>query len=119
MTRIERYVLSTAATAFLSGLVVLTGIIWITQALRQIDLLTSKGQTILIFFIMTSLALPSLVAIIAPVALFGGVLYTLNKLNGDSELVVMAASGASPGRLLPPLALLSGPVFAVLAAPHL
>ena len=116
MTRIERYLLWTAATAFLSSLVVLTGIIWITQALRQIDLLTSKGQTILVFLMMTALALPSLVAIIAPVALFGGVIYTLNKLNGDSELVVMAASGVSPARLLRPLALLSGLVFAVVAA---
>ncbi len=69
----------TATTASLSGLVVLTGVIWITQALRQIDLLTSKGQTILIFMMMTGLALPSLVAIIAPVALFAGVLYTLNN----------------------------------------
>ena len=116
MTRIERYLLWTAGTAFLSGLVVLTGVIWITQALRQIDLLTSKGQTILVFLTMTALALPSLVAFIAPVALFGGVIYTLNKLNGDSELVVMAASGVSPARLLRPLALLSGLVFAVVAA---
>src|SRR5271166_2525111 len=112
MTRIERYVLRTAAAAFVAGLFVLTAVIWITQALRQIDLLTSKGQTILIFLMMTGLALPSLVAIIAPVALFAGILYTLNKLNGDSELVVMAASGVSPGRLLRPLALLSAVVFA-------
>ena len=61
-------------------------------------------------------ALPSLVAIIGPVALFAGILYTLNKLNGDSELVVMAASGVSPLRLLRPMALLSGLVFAVVAA---
>ena len=115
MNRIERYLLRTSATAFLTGLVVLTGVIWITQALRQIDLLTSKGQTILIFLMMTGLALPSLVAIIAPVALFAGVLYTLNKLNGDSELVVMAAAGVSPARVLRPLALLSLAVFALVA----
>jgi len=119
MTRIERYVLRTATTAFLTGLVVLIGVIWITQALRQIDLLTSKGQTILIFLLMTTLALPSLVAVIAPVALFAGVLYTLNKLNGDSELVVMAAAGLSPARLFRPLALLSGAVFALVAAVYI
>ena len=64
---------------------------------------------------MTGLALPSLVAVIAPVALFAGILYTLNKLNGDSELVVMAAAGVSPARLLRPLALLSVAVFAIVA----
>ena len=116
MIQIERYLFRTATTASVSGLVVLTGVVWVTQALRQIDLITSKGQTILIFLMMTGLALPSLVAIIAPVALFAGILYTLNKLNGDSELVVMAASGVSPLRLLRPMALLSGLVFAVVAA---
>jgi lipopolysaccharide export system permease protein len=115
MLIVERYILRTAATAFVTGLVVLTGVIWITQALRQIDLLTNKGQTILIFLAMTGLALPSLVAVIAPVALFAGILYTLNKLNGDSELVVMAAAGVSPARLLRPLALLSVAVFAAVA----
>jgi lipopolysaccharide export system permease protein len=115
MTRIERYLFRTSTTAFLSGLLVLTGVVWVTQALRQIDLITSKGQTILIFLMMTGLALPSLIAVIAPVALFAGVLYTLNKLNGDSELVVMAASGLSPLRLLRPLVLLSAIVFAIVA----
>jgi lipopolysaccharide export system permease protein len=115
MIQIERYLFRTATTACVAGLVVLTGVVWVTQALRQIDLITSKGQTILIFLMMTGLALPSLVAFIAPVALFAGILYTLNKLNGDSELVVMSASGVSPLRLLRPMALLSGLVFAVVA----
>ena len=116
MIQIERYLFRTATVASVSGLVVLTGVVWVTQALRQIDLITSKGQTILIFFLMTGLTLPALVAVIAPVALFAGILYTLNKLNGDSELVVMSASGVSPVRLLRPMALLSGLVFAVVAA---
>ena len=98
MSRIERYIFRTATMAFLAGLVALTAVVWVTQALRQIDLLTSKGQTILVFFTITGLTVPSLVAIIAPVALFVGVLYCLNKLNGDSELIVMSASGVSPGR---------------------
>ena len=116
MSRIERYRFEDRGDGLSDRPVVLTGVIWITQALRQIDLLTSKGQTILIFLMMTGLALPSLVAIIAPVALFAGVLYTLNKLNGDSELVVMAAAGVSPARLLRPLALLSVVVFALVGA---
>jgi lipopolysaccharide export system permease protein len=116
MIQIERYLFRTAITACVTGLVVLTGVVWVTQALRQIDLITSKGQTILIFLWITALALPSLVAIIAPVALFAGILYTLNKLNGDSELVVMSAAGVSPVRLLRPMALLSGLVFALVAA---
>ena len=71
MIQIERYLFRTAATASVSGLVVLTGVVWVTQALRQIDLITSKGQTILIFLMMTGLALPSLVAIIAMLKALG------------------------------------------------
>ena len=119
MTRIERYILRTATLAFLAGLFALTAVIWVTQALRQFDLLTSKGQTILIFFTMTGLTVPSLVAIIAPVALFAGVLYSLNRLNGDSELVVMSAAGISPGRLLRPFVVLSFFVFSLMAAMYL
>jgi lipopolysaccharide export system permease protein len=115
MTRIERYIFRTAALAFLAGLFALTAVVWITQALRQFDLLTSKGQTILVFLTMTGLTIPSLIAIIAPVALFVGVLYCLNKLNGDSELVVMSAAGVSPGRLLRPFGLLFALVFALVA----
>lgn len=115
MTRIERYIFRTASLAFLAGLLALTAVVWITQALRQFDLLTSKGQTILVFLTMTGLTIPSLVAIIAPVALFVGVLYSLNKFNGDSELVVMSAAGISPGALLRPFALLFALVFGLVA----
>ena len=116
MTRIERYIFRTALMAFLAGLFALTAVIWVTQALRQFDLLTSKGQTIIVFFTITGLTVPSLVAIIAPVALFVGVLYSLNKLNGDSELVVMSASGVSPGILLRPFVVLFFVVFSLVAA---
>src|SRR6202451_4894929 len=111
MLRIERYLFRTAASAFLAGLVTLTAVIWVTQALRQIDLMTSKGQTILVFLTVTSFGLPFLTAIIAPVALFARVLYCLNKLNGDSELVVMSASGVSTARLLWPFLALFALVF--------
>jgi lipopolysaccharide export system permease protein len=116
MTRIERYIFRTATLAFLAGLFALTAVVWVTQALRQFDLLTSKGQTVLVFLTMTGLTIPSLVAIIAPVALFAGVLYCLNKLNGDSELVVMSASGVSPGTLLRPFLVLYCVVFALVGA---
>jgi len=115
MLRIERYVFRTAAYGFLTGLAALTGIVWITQALRQVDLLTSKGQSLLVFLSITGLTTPSLVAVIAPIALFVGVLYCLNKLNGDSELVVMNAAGVSPTRLLRPFLILSALVFGLVA----
>lgn len=102
MNLVERYIFRTGLLAFLASLFVLTAIVWVSQALREVDLMTGKGQTILLFLAVTGLTIPSLVTIIAPIALFAAVLYTLNKLNGDSELVVMSAAGMSPARLARP-----------------
>ncbi|GJD33698.1 LPS export ABC transporter permease LptF [Methylobacterium aerolatum] len=102
MRQIERYIFRIAAGATLACLVGLTGTIWITQALRELDLVTAKGQTLLVFLFVTALSLPTLVVVIAPVALFIGMIYALNKLNGDSELIVMSAAGMPPRALLRP-----------------
>ncbi len=85
MLRLQRYLFRMVGVAFLVSLATLTTIIWITGALKEISLLTTKGQTILVFFTLTSLGLPFLIAAIAPIALFGSVLYCLNRLNGDSN----------------------------------
>ena len=102
MLRIERYLFRTVANAFLASLATLTAILWVTQSLKSLDLMTSKGQTILVFLTVSSLGLPYFIANIMPVALFASVVYSLNKLNGDSELVVMSAAGVSPARILRP-----------------
>lgn len=102
MAIVERYLFRAGFQAFLASLGVLTAIVWVSQALREVDLMTGKGQTILVFLSVTGLTVPSLVSIIAPIALFAAVLYALNKFNGDSELIVMAAAGVSPIRLARP-----------------
>lgn len=107
MTLLERYILKITFSAFAACLVALTGVIWITQALRELDLLTGKGQTLFIFFTVTGLSLPALINVISPVALFLATLYALNKLNGDSELIVMSAAGMPPRRLLRPFLVLA------------
>jgi lipopolysaccharide export system permease protein len=102
MGSIDKYIFRTTLTAFVMVLVSLTGVIWITQALRDIDLMTGEGQTILTFLGLTSLIIPSLVLIIAPIALMIAVSHTLNKLATDSEIIVMNAAGFSPFRLFRP-----------------
>lgn len=102
MDSIDRYVLRTVLGAFAMILGGLTAFIWVTQALREIDLMTNQGQTVLVFVGMTGLLIPILILVIAPIALVVAVAYVLNKLNGDSEIVVMNASGISPWRLFRP-----------------
>ncbi len=114
MSLIERYIFKIAFNAFLACLVALTAVIWITQALRELDLLTGKGQTFLVFLTVTGLSLPALITVISPVALFIATIYALNKLNGDSELIVMSAAGMAPPRLMRPFMSLAGLVCAVI-----
>ena len=115
MSLVERYIFRIIAGAFVGCLVALTGVIWLTSALRQLDVITAQGQTILVFFTVTSLTLPTLVAVISPVALFVAVAYGLNRLNGDSELIVMSAAGMSPARLIRPFLALGAAVSLLVA----
>ena len=99
MGSIERYIFRSTFGAFLVVLLSLTGVIWITQALRDIDLMTNKGQSILVFVGITGLIVPLLVLVIAPIALVVAVIYVLNKLSNDSEIIVLNAAGIPPWRL--------------------
>ena len=96
MDSISRYIFRTTFGAFVVVLVSLTAVIWVTQALRDIDIMTSQGQTILVFIGITGLIIPLLVLVIAPIALLIAVAHTLNKLSTDSEIIVMNAAGMSP-----------------------
>ena len=96
MGSIGRYIFRTTFGAFLVVLVSLTAVIWVTQALRDIDIMTNQGQTILVFVGITGLIIPLLVLVIAPIALLIAVAHVLNKMSTDSEIIVMNASGMSP-----------------------
>jgi lipopolysaccharide export system permease protein len=80
---------------------------WIAVALRQLELITTQGQNAVRFLAMTTLAIPSMMALIAPIALAIAAIHVLNRLNGDSELIVMTAGGMPTWALLKPLALLA------------
>jgi lipopolysaccharide export system permease protein len=96
MGSISRYIFRTTFGAFMVVLVSLTAVIWVTQALHDFDLVTSQGQTILVFMGITGLIIPLLILVIAPIALLIAVAHVLNKLSTDSEIIVMNAAGMSP-----------------------
>jgi lipopolysaccharide export system permease protein len=96
MGSISRYIFRTTFSAFLVVLVSLTAVIWVTQALRDVDIMTSQGQTVLVFIGITGLIIPLLILVIAPIALLIAVAHSLHKLSTDSEIIVMNAAGMSP-----------------------
>ncbi len=102
MGSFDRYIFRTTFGAFLLICVSLTAVIWLTHALREVDLMTNQRQTVLVFVGITGLLIPMLVLVIAPLAMVIAVGHTLNRLNTDSEIVVMNASGMSPWRIFRP-----------------
>lgn len=103
----ERYVFRQAGSALLIILLSLSSIVWVALALRQLNVVTSQGQDVWMLIKMTTLALPNLMAIIAPFSLLIASIHTLNRLNGDSELIVLTASGATVWRAAKPILLLA------------
>ncbi len=106
MSIFGRYVFRQASGALVLILLSLSGVVWIALALRQLNLVTTEGQDAFTFIKMTTLALPNMMGLIAPVALLVAVIHTLNRLSGDSELIVLTASGASSWTITRPLLVL-------------
>jgi lipopolysaccharide export system permease protein len=102
MGSIGRYIFRNAMGAFVLVLVSLTAAIWLTQALRDIDLITSQGQTILVFIGITGLIIPLVIQVLTPIALVIAVAHVLQKLSNDSEIIVMNGAGMRPWRLFWP-----------------
>lgn len=100
---IERYVLRRTALSFLGTLLPLLGIVWVTQALARINLVTDSGQSALAFMTLATLILPSVVPLVLPFALVIGVTQTLSSMNSDSELTVLSAAGSSPATIIRPM----------------
>lgn len=102
MPLINWYMCRRILTLFPAGLLILTLIIWSTQALQRLDLVTAKGQTFAVFFELTLLAIPFLATLLAPIAFVIAMVAVYDSMNRDSELVVIGAAGAGRLRLLAP-----------------
>ncbi len=107
MSIFDRYMFRQAAGALILILLSLSGVVWIALALRQLNVVTSGSQDTMTFLLMTTLALPNLMVLIAPVALLVALIHTLTRLNDDSELIVLTASGANMWSVARPLLILA------------
>ncbi len=107
MKLIERYILRRASLMFVATLVPLLGIVWVTQALTNINLVTDSGQSTFAFMKLATLILPSVVPIILPFALVIGVAQTLTVMNSDSELTVLNSAGSSRMTIIRPVMILA------------
>jgi lipopolysaccharide export system permease protein len=107
MKVVERYIMRRTFVLFMGTLMWTLVIVWTTQVLARIDLVTDSGQSALTFFQVASLIIPSIIPIVVPFALVVAVAQTLSTMNADSELVVISAAGSSRLTVVRPMLLLA------------
>ena len=100
MSRLTIYVIKEISSSFLFSTILLTGILWLGQSLRHLDLLTADNVAISAYFSYVFLLLPKILQLTIPISLFISTLFTLNRLKSDSELVILWAAGKSNRNIL-------------------
>ncbi|MCQ2740923.1 MAG: LptF/LptG family permease, partial [Alphaproteobacteria bacterium] len=102
MKKLDIYICKQIIIGFLLVCFSLMSILWLSQSLRFLDLISSKGITAGIFVELTSLLMPRIFTILAPISLFASVLFVYHRMLADQELVVMKAAGIEPRKLAKP-----------------
>ncbi|MBO5442660.1 MAG: LptF/LptG family permease [Alphaproteobacteria bacterium] len=102
MKKLNLYIVKQIIVGFLLVTFSLMSIIWLTQSLRFVELITNKGLPVSIFVKMTSLLMPRIFIILSPISLFVSTLFVYNRMIADRELSVMMAAGISPWQCAKP-----------------
>lgn len=100
--RVDKYIREQLLGPCLFFIGTLTGIIWVTQSLRSVDLIVNRGLSGTDFLMLTVLVLPAVLQVILPVALFAGILYTFFRFAQERELVAFWSAGLSPWQVALP-----------------
>jgi lipopolysaccharide export system permease protein len=116
MKGLSVYIAREIAVPFVAFAVSLTALVWLSQSLRVLDVIVNQGQSAGTFVTLALFLVPGLLSLILPVALFCAVLFSLHRLQMDSELVVMWSAGFSRWSLAKPVLLVAlGVTLAVYA----
>jgi lipopolysaccharide export system permease protein len=103
MNTFTAYVFRQALGPLLAVVGALAAIALLTQGLNQLDLIVSNRAAGFAFAWITILAIPQLVSLILPLAVFFAVLYALHRMHSDSEIAVAYSAGVSRHRIARPI----------------
>jgi len=105
--RINLYLFSQVLIAFLFSGIAVTFVVLFTQSFRMMSFVIDNSSTMLVFFQLMGLLIPTFLPLIVPISLGVAVLFIYHKFVVDSEMVIMRAAGMSPMRLAMPALLLA------------
>ncbi|MSO65996.1 MAG: LPS export ABC transporter permease LptF [Alphaproteobacteria bacterium] len=114
VSSLTRYILSQLLGPLGFVTLTLTGVVWLMQSLRFLDLIINKGQSLGSFLAFTLVLLPGFLGFLLPIATFCAVVFVYLRLESDSEIIVMRAAGVSEWRLVVPALLLGLGLAAIL-----
>lgn len=103
MNTISAYVFRQALGPLLAILGALAAIAILTQGLNQLDIIITNRRAGFAFAWVTILALPQLLSLILPMAVFIAVIYALNRMQTESEIAVLYGAGVSRQRIARPV----------------
>ncbi|UWQ20816.1 LptF/LptG family permease [Jannaschia sp. W003] len=104
MRTFDRYLAGQLLAFFGFFALVLVAVYWVNRAIGLFDRLIAGGSDLATFLAFTALALPAVIYAVVPVAALVAALYGVNRLAGDSELVVAQTAGLGPWSLARPVA---------------
>ena len=103
MILVQRYMFRQLLMPFVTASVAFAALALLTQSLTNIEFISNYRETAFTFIKVTLLALPQLIALLSPFALFIAVLAGLSRLYSDSEATVASAAGLSRWGILSPV----------------
>lgn len=102
MLLIDRYLLRQLLGPTVLATAALAAVALLSQSLSALDLIVGQRQSALVFAKVTLLAMPQLVNMVLPIAVFVAALVSLNRLHTEQEIVVCFAGGMSRWRVIAP-----------------
>ncbi len=103
MNTISAYVFRQVLGPLLAILGALAAIAILTQGLNQLDIIITNRRAGFAFAWVTLLALPQLISLVLPIAMFVAVVYAINRMQSESEVAVLYGAGVSRQHLARPI----------------
>ena len=103
MTKIQAHLFRQVLQAVIiivGGLVMMA---LLAQGLSRTDLILENRQSALTYFYIVMLGSPQVVALLLPLAIFVGAVWSLNRIHKDSEIVVAQAAGMTRWQVASPI----------------
>lgn len=103
---ISKYLLTTIVPYFAFSWLLLSVILFVQQASRYADIFFNVNIPSNLIWQLTLALIPNVIAFTCPMAMLVGTIIGLTKMQGDSELVVMRASGVGNFQIAAPILVL-------------